>query len=147
MKLNATADFFKRLSIETDRKSEIKIYERFIGLISNLEERRFTHEELQAIEKKLDELDLKSNPENRIKYFRNRLNELKKYLRDNFSLISGGYYTGIGISLGVAFGVAFGSVFKMGVGVALGMMIGLVIGAYMDEEAKKQNRVLKSKLD
>ncbi|MBK8555641.1 MAG: hypothetical protein IPL65_07660 [Lewinellaceae bacterium] len=146
MKLHAATDLFKRLSIETDRKSEIKIYERFIGLISNLEERRFTHEELQAIEKKLDELDLKSNPENRIKYFRNRLNELKKYLRDNFSLISEGYYTGIGISLGVAFGAAFGSVFKMGVGVALGMMIGLVIGAYMDEEAKKQNRVLKSKL-
>lgn len=145
MKLNVAAAFFNSLRIETNKKAEIKIYESFIGLISNLENRNFANEELLAIETKLDELELKSNPENRIKYFRKRLNEFKKYLKDKFSLISEGYYTAIGISLGVAFGAAFGSIFGMGVGVAFGIIIGLIIGANMDSEAKKQNRVLKTK--
>ncbi len=145
MKLNVAADFFKSLRDETNIKSEIKIYESFIGLISNLENREFTEEELKSIEIKLDELELKSNPENRIKYFRSRLNEFKKYLKDKLSLISEGYYTAIGIALGVAFGAAFGSLYEMGIGVTFGMIIGLIIGAYMDSEARKQNRVLKIK--
>ena len=142
MKLNVASDFFKNLGIETNTKSEIKIYESFIGLISNLENRNFANEELQAIETKLDELELESNPENRIKYFKKRLNEFKKYLKDKFSLISEGYYTAIGISLGVAFGAAFGSIYGLGTGVSFGMIIGLIIGAVLDSEAKKQNRVL-----
>ena len=148
MKLNIAADFFKSLKAEANKKSEIKIYERFIGLISDLENRDIADEELQGIEKKLDLLELKSNPENRTKYFRKRLGEFKKYLRDKLSLISEGYYTAIGISLGVAFGAAFGSIFEIdngGNGVAFGIIIGLIIGVNMDAKAKKQNRVLDAK--
>ena len=142
MKLNVASDFFKSLRSETNNASEIKIYERFIGLISNLENRNFENEALEAIETKLDDLKLKSNPPNRKKFFRKKLNEFKKYLSSKFSLISEGYYTAIGISLGVAFGAAFGSVFGLGIGVSFGMIIGLIIGAILDSEAKKQNRVL-----
>ena len=142
MKLNEASDYFKSLRDETNIKSEIKIYESFIGLLSNLENRSFTDEELHAIECKLDALNLKSHPVNNTKYFRKRLNEFNKYLNDKFSLVSEGYYAAIGISLGVAFGVAFGAVFGMGNGIAIGIIIGLIIGAYMDSSAKKQNRVL-----
>jgi hypothetical protein len=145
MKLNEASDYFEDLRIGTNKKSEIRVYESFIRLISNLVNRNLTNEELQSIEIKLDELDLKSNPANSIKYFRKRLNEFKKHLKDRLSLISEGYYTAIGLSLGVAFGAAFGSIFGMGNGIAIGMICGLAIGAYLDYEAKKHNRVLESK--
>jgi uncharacterized membrane protein YccC len=142
MKLNEATDYFNSLMIETNNKSEIKVYESFIGLISDLENMPFTDEELQAIEIKLDELDLESSPENRIKYLRKKLRNFKRYLQEEFSLISKGYYTAIGLSLGVAFGAAFGTMFGLSVGVSFGMIIGLIIGVYLDSEAKKQNRVL-----
>lgn len=145
MKLNAASDFFKSLRVQTNTKSEIKIYESFIGIISNLQERNFTEDELSAIELKLDELDLKSNPKNRIRYFRKSLNAFKSYLRDEFSLTPEGYYAAMGIAIGVAFGAAFGASYEMGFGVAIGMIIGLLIGISMDSAAKKQNRVLRSK--
>ena len=145
MKLNAASDFFKSLRVQTNTKSEIKIYESFIGIISNLQERNFTEDELSAIELKLDELDLKSNPKNRIRYFRTSLNAFNSYLRGEFSLTPEGYYAAMGIAIGVAFGAAFGASYEMGFGVAIGMIIGLLIGISMDSAAKKQNRVLRSK--
>ena len=145
MKLNAAADLFKSLIAETNHKSEIKVYENFIGILTDLNNRKLNENQLESMEEKLDLLDLKANPENRKKYYRRKLNEFKKFLKEEFSLISEGYHTAVGIALGVAFGAAFGSMFGMGVGVALGMVIGLVIGATMDSVAKKQNRVLNPK--
>ena len=146
MKLNAASDFFKSLILKTDNKPEIKVYESFIGIISNLESRDFKEEELQGIEDNLDMLKLTSDPDDRKAYYRKSLNTFKKYLKDELSLITEGYYTAIGIALGVAFGVAFGAAFGMGIGLVLGMVIGLAIGASKDSDATKQNRVLKTKL-
>ena len=74
----------------------------------------------------------------------------KAYLKEEFSLISEGYYTAIGMSLGMCFGVAIGTVFGVSgnsIGFALGMLIGLAIGRNMDIEAEKQNRVLLTKIN
>lgn len=145
MKLNIASDLFKSLMTETNKKSEIKVYENFIGILSDLKNRDLSEEQLESMEEQLDFLNLESNPENKRKYYNRKLNEFKKYLKESLSLISEGYYTGIGIALGVAFGAAFGTVFGLSVGIAFGMMLGLAIGAVKDSEAKKQNRVLQTK--
>ncbi|MFT4535021.1 MAG: hypothetical protein ACJA1A_001393 [Saprospiraceae bacterium] len=144
MKLYAASDFFENLITETDRKSEIKVYESFIKIISELENRDFEEDELHDIEDNLDVLGLDSDPSNRKKFYRNSLNELKKYLKDEHFLISEGYYKALGIALGLAFGVAFGSAIGVSNGLIFGMLIGLAIGASKDSEAEKQNRVLKT---
>ncbi len=126
MTINDTINFLESLLTQTDKKSEIKVYENFIAILSNLKNRELTNEELQSIEEELETLDLKSNPENKKRYFSKKLAEFKKYLKDKLSLISEGYYTAIGMSLG--------------------MIIGLVIGRNKDAEAEKQGRVLKTKL-
>ena len=95
-------------------------------------------------------MDLKSNSENKKRHFRTKLNAFKTYLKDEFSLISEGYYTAIGLGIGMSFGVAIGASFGESTGIALGisfgMIIGLVIGRNKDAEAEKQGRVLKTKL-
>jgi len=143
MNINEATDFFKSQINRVDKKSEIKIYQTFIGILSNLKNRDLTKEELQSIENELDFLALKANPKNRKKYFKQKLAKFQEYLKDKLSLISEGYYTAIGMSLGVCFGAAFGAQYDMSMGVSLGMLFGLIIGQYMDTEAEKQNRGLK----
>ena len=145
MKLDVASDFFKSLKTEANKKSEIKVYDNFIGILTDLKNRQLTEEQLESIEEKLEFFDLETNPENKKRYYSRKLTEFKKYLKDKFSLISEGYNAEIGLALGLAFGVAFGSVFGMGVGISLGMVFGLAIGTYMDSEAKKQNLVYKTK--
>ena len=145
MKLGTAIGLFEDLILETDNRSEIKVYENFIGIISELEDRGLDADELEDIGDNLDTLGLHSVQNNRKKFYRKNLSEFKKYLKDEFSLITEGYYTGIGLALGVAFGAVFGSAIGVGNGVAFGMLIGLAIGASKDSEAKKQNRVLKTK--
>jgi hypothetical protein len=145
MKLNAASDLFKRLIAETNNKSEIKVYENFIAILTDLKHRKLSEEQLKSMEEKLDFLNLQASPENKKRFYSRKLTEYKKYLKEKLSLISEGYYTGIGLALGVSLGVAYGSMFNMGTGIAIGIAIGLSIGASMDAKAKKQNRVLKTK--
>ena len=150
MDIKEAIDLLKSLQTEADKKSEIRIYENFTGILSDLKNKNLTETQLRSIEEELDTLALKANPENRKKYFNQKLAELKTYLKSNFSLITEGYYTTLGVSLGIAFGsmvgVMVGTVFKVSLGVSygipLGMIIGLLAGRYMDAEAQKQNRVL-----
>lgn len=147
MNIEETIKLFKKLKSGTDNKYEIKIYKNFIDILSELNNRNLKEEQKQSIEKKLELLELNFNPENGKKYYRRKLAAFKKYLKDEFSLISKGYYTAIGMSLGMCFGVALGSTIfglSMGTstGLVIGMIIGLAVGKSMDTHAEKVGRVL-----
>ncbi len=146
MTLNKAYDFFESLVSETSKKSEIKVYQEFIQILSGLGKRNLSEREILSIELELDALDLYSNPNNNKKYFNKALSKFKEYLKIEFSLISEGYYTALGMSLGICFGVAFGSLIdeKLGVstGLVVGMVIGLLIGSYLDNQAKAQGKVI-----
>ncbi len=158
MTINETIDFFKRLVIETDKKSEIRVYKKFIAVLSDLVNNNLSEIQIQSIEKKLEDLQLNVNQENRKKYFNKKYNELLKFLKDEFSLISEGYYTGIGMIFGMIFGnslgLTIGIIIGEGNGIAIGlsmgtgigMTLGMLFGVTKDAEAKKQGRVLKTKV-
>ena len=150
MTLQAAYDFFESLKIKTTKKSEIKVYEKFLHILSELKSREFSNDEVQSIESKLDSLNLESNLANNTKQLKKTLKEFEEYLKENHSLISMGYYTNIGVSTGAAFGVVLGVVFGarferslgLAVGISIGMLIGLFMGRYMDAKAKSENRIL-----
>ena len=148
MTINNTLTFFESLLKSTNKKSEIKGYKNFIAILSALNNRELTEQQYLSIEKELDNLKLNSNPENKKRYFSKKLNEFKKYLKDELSLVSEGFYTAFGMSMGMSFGVAIGASFGESTGIALGisigMLIGLAIGRKKDAEAEKQGRVLKT---
>jgi len=151
MNVNEATEFFKGLINKTNKKSEIKIYTDFVGVLSALKNRKLTEEELQSIEKKLNKLTLKTNPEK--KHLRQKLSEFKTYLKNEFSLITEGYYTTLGIAFGPGFGMVLGAIVLnfldrsvgMTYGMILGLIFGLIIGRNLDAKAEKQNRVLKTK--
>jgi len=148
MTINYTLTFFESLLKRTDKKSEIKVYKNFIAILSALNNRELTEQQYLSIEKELDNLKLNSNPENKKRYFSKKLIQFKKYLKEELSLVSEGFYAAIGISMGMSFGVAIGASFGESTGIALGisigMLIGLAIGRKKDAEAEKQGRVLKT---
>lgn len=147
MKLDEASAFFKNLIIESDNKTEIKIYKSFISIFTDLNNRDLSEEQLKSIEEKLDSLNFNENSDNRKKHFKQKLNLFVGYLKEKLSLISKGYYSAIGMSLGMSFGVAFGAAFKnVSYGLIFGMLIGMLIGIAKDSKAKKEGKVLSTNL-
>jgi ElaB/YqjD/DUF883 family membrane-anchored ribosome-binding protein len=150
MKLQESINFFESLKNKTTKKSESKIYSKFIQILKNLKDREFSKDEIQSIETELDKLNFKSNEAITDKQYSKLLKEFSKFLKDKFSLISQKHYTNIGLSVGIGFGVVAGILIGersekslgIAVGISLGMLIGLFIGNQMDTKAKKENRVI-----
>ncbi|MFT6883030.1 MAG: hypothetical protein ACI83W_001090 [Marinoscillum sp.] len=150
MKLQEAANLFERLKNETTKKSEIKIYQKFLQVLAQLERREFSKDEMQTIELELDGLQLSSIAKNRKKHFGNAFHAFEKKLIDTFSLITKGYYTKMGVGLGSTLGVLLGIIFfssldqSMGIalGLGIGATIGLHIGRSLDAKATSEGRVI-----
>jgi len=150
MTLKNTINFFESLVAETSRKSEIKVYQEFIQIITSIEKKGLSENEIRSIETELNSLNLNSNPLNRKKYFKKAINYFKKYLKDTFSLTTTGYYTtfygGLGLVFGLLFGVAILSNLERSLGISLGLIGGMVVGSIMgrskDAQAKAAGKVL-----
>ena len=70
MTLEEAHNFLESLKNETTKKNEIKIYDKFLVILSKLKIRDFTEDEIQSIETALDTYDLKSDHENNIRFFK-----------------------------------------------------------------------------
>ena len=150
MTLQETNNFFESLKNQTTKTSEIKIYKKFIHILTELQNREFSKDEIQSLEAKLESFDFESNRKNKIKFFKKAFNKFEIFLKDTFSLTVKDYYTRQGIILGSSyeflFGVIFLSSFERSLGLLLGICIGLLIGLTMgkslDSKAKNESRVL-----
>lgn len=148
MTIQEAYTFFERLKTETTNKHEIKVYEKFLHILSGLKLRAFSKDENQTIETELDSLNL--NPKNRKKYFRKAHSKFEKYLKETFSLTTEGYYTklygALGLSFGLLFGVAILSNLERSLGISLGLVGGMVVGSLIgrrkDAEAKAAGNIL-----
>lgn len=142
MTLQEAYNFFESLKTETINKPEVKVYEKFLPLLSRLKNRAFSKDENQSIETALDRLHLKSSPTNRKKYFKKALTEFEKYLKDSLSLTPKGYYTnlygGLGLSFGLLFGVAILSNLEKSLGISLGLIGGMVLGSIIGRNKDAQ---------
>lgn len=150
MTLQEANNFFESLKIETNKKSEIKIYDKFLHILNELKNRELSDDEIQSIEVELDVLNLEANQKNNKKRFNKKLKEFQEYLKEKHSLVLAGYYEKLGTSYGILFGVVVGVVFgerfekSLGIslGISLGMIIGFGIGRYLDSQALAQGNVL-----
>lgn len=154
MKIKETLNFFLSLKNDSVEKSEIKIYNKYIGILSDLKDRDLTQNQIKLIESELENLNLKVESENRKKYLSKKLSEFEKILKDQLALISEGYYAGIGAGTGIFLGSIFSMLFQstlgtysLLIGINGGMILGMILGGILDSEAKKQGRVLITKVD
>ena len=150
MTLKNAINFFESLEAETNRKSEKKVYQEFVQIITSLQKKDLPENDIQSIETELDNFNFESNSVNRKKYYKKAINDFKKYLKDTFSLTTKGYYTtlygGLGLVFGLLFGVAILSNLERSLGISLGLIGGMVIGSLMgrskDAQAKISGKML-----
>ncbi|WP_221932549.1 hypothetical protein [Carboxylicivirga sp. M1479] len=147
MAINETKDYLNRLQENSTEKRDIKVYQKFIRILTSIESRGLPTHQIDLIEKELSSLDLNQQTKNRKKYIKKKLNEFLKFLDSEFSFVLKGHYANYCLSIGIVLGVAIGtSVFRDSggstTGMCFGMLIGYFIGLYLDNEAAKNNRVL-----
>lgn len=151
MKIDIAIDLFEGLKSRTDKKSEIKIYNKFQKLLVSIKNKGIEENELSAIEKELNTLELSSEPQNPRRFFRKKFNALVSFLQKEFSYVQEGYYKGLYMALGMTFGVAIGASIGassgqsngVALGLVLGMTIGIVLGQAKDKQSEKKGLVLK----
>jgi hypothetical protein len=144
MNLSTTTELFNKLLSETDEKSEKGIYNNFIQILSSIKKKDLTEKQLQLIEEQISVLNLKTNTENKRKYYGQRLSEFKTFLKKEFSFIAKNHYRNKGIAIGISIGIAIGvtTTFNIALGMSVGMMFGLAIGQSKDTEAKGKGRII-----
>lgn len=150
MTLKNALNHFDQLISKTSKKSEIKVYQDFIHILTSLEKKDLTETEIHSIETELDALNLDSAPTNKKRHFSKAIKQFKKYLKNTFSLLTKEHYTNIYIALGSLFGVAFGIVFlsnsdrSLGIplGISIGALIGLIIGSNLDSKAEASGKMI-----
>lgn len=131
MTLKNALNYFKNLLFETSKKSDLKVYQEFIRIITSLHGRNLLESDFQFVEAELDALDLNSTTTSN-----------KKYLKDTFSLTTKGYYTNNGMGLGSSFGFVLLSGFERSLGITPGMLIGLITGGNTDAQVKASGKMV-----
>lgn len=154
MNISDTSEFIKKLLSETDKKSEKKVYNCFIRILSSLKKKDLTESQMQLIQEKLSSLKLDTITENRKTYYKQKLTNFKAFLKKEFSFTTEKYYSelgiiygmifgsGLGLSIGVAIDPALGTSMGLSIGTGIGMVLGMIYGASKDAETKKEGRVI-----
>jgi tetrahydromethanopterin S-methyltransferase subunit G len=150
MTIQEAITFLQKQRDNSQKKAAKKRYEKYLYLLNALDSREFTGEELERLESELEKLRGSENADNTTGYLKKALPKFENYLVENFSLVSKEYFTNLGIVYGSAAGLLFGifiqSAFHQDLGITFGLiagtLIGLLVGHFLDEQAKREGRVL-----
>ena len=138
MNRSKTSELLNALLSQTDKKSEKKVYNCFIRMLSSLNNKDLTENQSQLIQEKLSSLNLNTVTENRRKFYKQKLSEFKSFLKNEFSFTTENHYTELGMAINPKFGISIG----LPIGISIGMVFGMMYGARKDAEAKRQGRVI-----
>lgn len=118
MKIKDTINFIQDLNNNTQKKSEKNFYNNFTNILSSLEKKDLNKGQIVLIENKLEELDLMSIQDNRIKYLKWKLREFTQFLEKEFSFIEQWHYVSLGMVywMMIWLAVAWSTWFDFGMG-------------------------------
>jgi hypothetical protein len=154
MKIQQAYKTFEDLLAKTEKRSEKKVYQQLLAVLHDLKERELSLEQLQLIEEAITPLLIPTRNSKEL----NRSNRrFISFVSKTLILIPEGHYTALGLAMGVALGASIAAIFQgltgmpqgnsgTGLGVGIGLIIGCIIGSYLDVDAAKKNRVLKTSL-
>ena len=154
MNINKASELLNNLLSQAIKKSEKKVYNCFIRTLSSLEKRDLSENQSQLIQEKLSALDSEAIPENKKKYYSQKLADFVAFLKEEFSFTAENHYkelgmiygmifgSGLGLTIGVTIDPVMGTSIGLSMGTGIGMVFGMLYGAQKDAEAKKQGTML-----
>jgi transcriptional regulator with XRE-family HTH domain len=142
--LKATIIFLKKQLSKTNEKSEIKTFEKFIGLLQKLKEKDLSPEQMEGIESYIKYLELDEIPSFSNEMFKQKLIKFKKYLKNKLRFVPNNYYTTWAVSFALSFTIAFSVQSNIDYSIIIGVisvaLLVLGIAIFMDIRMKKQSR-------
>ncbi|MFD2566773.1 helix-turn-helix domain-containing protein [Pseudotenacibaculum haliotis] len=142
--IKATIVYLKKQLSKTSEKSEIKTFERFIGILTKLREKNLDPEQIEGIERYLEYLELEKIPSFNNEIFKRKLNLFKKYLKNKLRFVPANYYTALTAGFGIAFATGFAVQTNIDTPIKIGVISAavllIIIGIAIDSSIKKQNR-------
>lgn len=142
--LKATMIFLKKQLSKTNEKSEIKTFEKFIELLQKLKEKDLSAEQMEGIESYIKYLELEKIPSFSNEMFKQKLEKLKKHLKNKLRFVPNNYYTtwtaSFGLSFAVGFSVQRNIDYSIKIGVISVALLIIGIGIIMDSRIKRQGR-------
>ncbi|MCH2194355.1 helix-turn-helix domain-containing protein [Kordia sp.] len=142
--LKATIIYLKKQLSKTNKKAEIKTFEKFISLLEKLKERELSSEQKEGIESYIQYLELEKIPSFSNDLYKQKLTKFKKYLKNNLGFLPANFYTTWIASFAISFAIAFAVqknidlYIKIGIISAAILLIG--IGILIDLKMKRQKR-------
>jgi len=140
--LKNTLVLLKKQLSKTNKKSEVRTFNKFIALLSNLKKKNLTPEQLNAIVSYIEYLELAKIPSYSNELFKKKLNKFKKHLKIKLRFVPCKHYTKLGVSFAISF--AIGIIVTNGIGwtiILLGVLITIAC-LLMDLRIQKQGRSL-----
>tara|TARA_R110001632_G_scaffold92043_9_gene196942 strand:+ start:3324 stop:3989 length:666 start_codon:yes stop_codon:yes gene_type:complete len=142
--LKGTIIFLKKQLSNTNEKSEIKTFEKFIELLQRLKEKDISSEQMEGIESYIQYLELEKIPSFSNEMFKQKLAKFKKYLKNKMRFVPNNYYTTWAVSFGLSFAVGFSVQrnidYSIKIGVISVALLIIGIGIIMDMRMKREDR-------
>ncbi|MFT5216058.1 MAG: transcriptional regulator with XRE-family HTH domain [Glaciecola sp.] len=144
--LKATIVFLKKQLSNTNEKSEIRTFEKFIEVLNNLKEKDINPEQIEGIESYIKYLELEKIPSFSNEMFKQKLAKFKKYLKTKMRFVPNNYYTTWATSFAFSFAIAFAVQSKIDLNIKIGVfsaaLLLIGIGIILDLRIKNQERSL-----
>lgn len=145
--LKGTIIFLKKKLSQTDKKLEIKTFEKFIDVLENLKEKDLGTKQLDNIEDYIKYLELEKIPSFSNELYKQKLKKFKTFLSTKLRFVPNNYYVYLATIFAVPFAVAFTIQPKIDLSIKITVIsiVILVIGLaiMLDLKMKKQNRSLR----
>lgn len=142
--LKATIIFLKKQLSKTNEKSEIKTFEKFIGILSKLKEKDLNPKQIEDIESYIKYLELEKIPSFSNDMFKQKLVKFRKYLKNKLRFVPNNYYTTWASSFAISFAIGFAVQSKIDMNIKIGVisvaLLVIGIGIIMDLRMKRQKR-------
>ena len=142
--LKTTIVFLKKQRSKSNKKSEIKTFEKFIEILTQLKQKDLSPEQTEGIESYIKYLELEKIPSFSNEMFKQKLAKFKKYLKNKLRFVPNNYYKTWAISFAVPFSITFIIQPKLDLNIRIAvislalLLIGIAI--FMDLKMKRQER-------
>jgi transcriptional regulator with XRE-family HTH domain len=144
--LQGTILFLKKQLSNTNKKSEIKTFEKFIDILQHLKEKKLSAEQLKGIESYISYLELEKIPNFSNELYKQKLKKFRKYLTDKLRFVPNNYYRTLALLFAVPFAISFSIQPKIDFSIKISVIIAVILlviaGIIIDVRIQKQNRSL-----
>lgn len=144
--LNGTIIFLKKKRWLTDKKSEVKMFEKFIDVLNNLKEKDLSSKQQEGIESYIEYLELEKIPSFNNDIFKEKFKKFKTYLKTKPKFVPNNQYTLWAIMFVIPFCISFAVQSKIETYIRVSVisvaLLLVAIARFMDSKIKKQGRSL-----